>query len=270
MTNAEPFLKWAGGKRWLVRNHASLFPAYDGTYFEPFLGSASVFFHLNPRRASLSDSNHELVATYRAVRDCPHAIEKRLAELQKLHSKKFYYRMRASSPCTRVERAAKFIYLNRTCWNGLYRVNRKGIFNVPIGTKNAVEYPPGALIAASHALANTDIDTADFEGSIDKAKEGDFLFVDPPYTVSHNNNGFIKYNDVLFSWEDQVRLAKAVQRAVRRGALVLVSNANHDKLIELYKPFMAHRTLGRASVLSGKAVFRRRTEEAVFLNYASM
>lgn len=268
MANKEPFLKWAGGKRWLVSQHAHLFPLFKGRYIEPFLGSGAVFFHLAPKSALLSDKNGDLITTYRVVQDTPHALDKRLSEFHKLHSAKFYYKMRAGNPTKRIERAARFIYLNRTCWNGLYRVNMKGEFNVPVGSKNTVEFPENTLADLSALLKGVELEEVDFEVSIDKAKKGDFVFVDPPYTVSHNNNGFIKYNDVLFSWKDQIRLANAVQRASDRGAFVFVSNANHDKLIELYTDFTFHHTLSRASILSGKSEGRRSTEEAVFLNYS--
>ena len=268
MASREPFLKWAGGKRWLVRQHAHLLPSFTGKYIEPFLGSGAVFFHLEPEVALLSDKNEELIATYRVVRDTPYALDRRLSELQELHSAKFYYKMRSDTPSTKIGRAARFIYLNRTCWNGLYRVNMKGQFNVPVGTKTAVEFPENALAGLSKSLKRVELVESDFETSIDRAEKGDFIFVDPPYTVSHNNNGFIKYNDVLFSWKDQIRLAKAVQRASDRGAFVFVSNANHDKLIKLYADFAFHYTLGRASILSGKTEGRRSTEEAAFLNYS--
>ena len=124
-------------------------------------------------------------------------------------------------------RAVRFIYLNRTCFNGLYRVNRKGIFNVPMGSKTDIEFPEGYLEDVSSALRRALLSVSDFETIIDQAKTGDFLYVDPPYTVMHNNNNFIKYNANLFSWDDQVRLASAIRRAAKRGALIMLSNADH-------------------------------------------
>ncbi len=263
----EPFLKWAGGKRWLVRSHPHLFPKFSGTYFEPFLGSGAVFFHLQPEKAVLSDKNKALIDTYSVVRDFPHALHSRLAKFQQLHSTRFYYETRSSIPSGKIDQAARFIYLNRTCFNGLYRENRKGEFNVPMGTKTQVQFPEGTLADLSKQLKNADLVPRDFEDTLNKVRQGDFVFVDPPYTVSHNNNGFIKYNDVLFSWEDQKRLADAVRRASKAGAYVLVSNANHNALVELYSGFMTRYALARASILSGKPTGRRGTEEAVFLNY---
>lgn len=267
MANNEPFLKWAGGKRWLVKQHPYLLPSFEGKYIEPFLGGGAVFFHLEPQNALLSDKNDELITTYQVVRDAPEELELCLKRIQNLHCSSYYYKARSSKPSNLIDRAARFIYLNRTCFNGLYRVNSSGDFNVPIGSKTTVEFPEGNLTRLSVVLKSAALQTADFESSIDSAKKGDFLFIDPPYTVSHNNNGFIKYNDVLFSWTDQLRLADAVARASKRGVLILVSNANHQQLIELYTCFMEHLILKRASILSGKRDGRRSTEEAAFINY---
>lgn len=264
--NKDPFLKWAGGKRWLVSQHSRLFPKFTGKYIEPFLGSGAVFFHLQPDEAFLSDKNGTLIETYEVVRDFPNALHGRLSMMHLLHSRSYYYRTRERVPSGKIDRAARFIYLNRTCWNGLFRVNMKGQFNVPIGTKTTVEFPENALADLSIALRKAKLSECDFEETINKAKKGDFVFIDPPYTVSHNNNGFIKYNDVLFSWEDQIRLADAVKRASGRGASVLVSNADHHEVVQLYDDFNFQK-MHRASILSGKPEYRRGTSEAAFLNY---
>lgn len=130
-----PFLKWAGGKRWFVEHTADLIPTFSGRYFEPFLGSGAIFFHLSPKGAVLSDSNTDLIKTYQAIRDDWEAVLFLLELHHRKHCKDYYYSIRSSEPSDKVEAAARFIYLNRTCWNGLYRVNLKGKFNVPIGTK---------------------------------------------------------------------------------------------------------------------------------------
>ena len=163
--------------------------------------------------------------------------------------------------------AARFLYLNRVCFNGIYRVNRRGEFNVPLGSKSLVAYPAGYLEAVSRELQCARLLSSDFEAVLQVSKRGDFVYVDPPYTVSHNNNGFIKYNQILFSWNDQVRLASAVRAAVMRGAKVFVSNADHPAIRELYQELPFHYTLARNSVLSAKSVARRITSEAAFLSY---
>lgn len=264
--NKEPFLKWAGGKRWLVSQYSHLIPQFSGKYIEPFLGSGAVFFHLQPDEAILSDKNGQLIETYEVVRNFPHALQDRLSAMQLLHNTSYYYRTRETVPSGKIDRAARFIYLNRTCWNGLFRVNSRGQFNVPVGTKTTVAFPGSALADHSAALKSATIIESDFEVTINKAKKGDFIFIDPPYTVSHNKNGFIKYNDVLFSWADQIRLSEAVRRAATRGAYILVSNADHHEIVQLYGDFNFQQ-LRRASTLSGKPEYRRATSEAAFLNY---
>lgn len=148
------------------------------------------------------------------------------------------------------------VYLNRTCWNGLYRVNKKGEFNVPIGTKTNVLLEEDNFELLSNILQFVNLDSCDFEITIDKAKKNDFIFVDPPYTVKHNLNGFVKYNENIFSWQDQIRLKNSISRAIDRGAHVLVTNANHKSIEELYKGCGKMILLNRASVIAGKAEAR--------------
>lgn len=222
-----------------------------------------MFFALRPVDALLSDLNSDLINCYRAIRDAPTEIGERLAEHHRLHDKDHYYRTRAAKPDNLVEQAAWFIYLNRTCWNGLYRVNRKNEFNVPIGTKTNVVLPNDDFVGASRILSDIEILHQDFEATLDVAGDGDFVFVDPPYTVKHNLNGFIKYNDKIFSWADQIRLRDAVVRATARGAQVLVTNANHASISEIYEGVGRHQVVARASVLAASAMHRSQIEELV-------
>jgi DNA adenine methylase len=263
----EPFLKWPGGKRWLVRKYSGLFPSSYRRYLEPFLGGGSVFFHLMPRHALLTDTNPELINAYQCVKDDPSNIEKALSELHKRHSKSLYYRIRNSTPTEKTERAVRFLYLNRTCFNGIFRVNLRGEFNVPMGSKTAVQYPAQYLETIAACLQNATIRVADFEKSLNRASEGDFVFVDPPYTVMHNNNNFVKYNSSLFSWSDQLRLAGAIKSATRRGAAVLLSNADHNSVRTLYEGFGHHLRIKRCSILSGDAAHRRETTELLVMSY---
>lgn len=260
-----PFLKWAGGKRWLVANHADIFPQAFDRYIEPFLGSGAVYFYLRPERALLTDVNCELINAYQVVRDKWKLLKGAMARHQDLHSDDYFYEMRANSPSGKVERAARFLYLNRTCWNGLYRVNRKGEFNVPRGTKNSVILDSDDFKALSERLKRTKLTVSDFEASINVAGEGDLLFVDPPYTVKHNNNGFVKYNDKIFSWDDQVRLRDALVRADGRGAMIVMTNANHESVRDLYDGFNLY-ALSRQSVLAGLSAGRGATEELLVTN----
>ncbi|MDO8292603.1 MAG: Dam family site-specific DNA-(adenine-N6)-methyltransferase [Gallionella sp.] len=256
-----PFLKWAGGKRWLSNRIVELAHPLHGKYIEPFLGGGAVFFALRPAQAILSDANFELINTYQAIKDSPEKIAHLLRDHQRHHSKEYYYKMRSYKPRCEFRMAARFIYLNRTCWNGLYRVNLSGKFNVPIGTKSAVMMATDDWQAMSDFLKSAKLICGDFENSIDAAKEGDFVFADPPYTVKHNLNGFIKYNDALFSWSDQIRLRDALLRARQRGVRVVVTNAHHSSIRDLYSEHFLLEPVARASVLAGSSVHRGRYEE---------
>jgi len=266
----EPFLKWAGGKRWLAHRYCNQFPSKYIRYIEPFLGSGAIFFSLNPKRAILADSNKDIINAYRAVKDNPQKIDKILSEYQALHSTEFYYRIRNEIPTTSFEHAARFIYFNRSCFNGIYRVNRDGKFNVPKGTKDIIEYPKGYLAKVSYTLRNATLLTADFERTLEIAEKGDFVYLDPPYTVMHNNNNFIKYNAKLFSWDDQVRLAKAVKKVAKRGVLIMLSNANNVSIRSLYEGFGEHKIVERTSVLASDRTRRGKTTELLLINYRTL
>jgi DNA adenine methylase len=264
----KPFLKWAGGKRWFVYNHADLLPIKYNRYIEPFLGSGAVFFHLCPEKAILSDSNKELIDTYMALKENVTLVQRYLEEHHKKHSPEYYYKIRNSRPKSLAERAARFIYLNRTCWNGLYRVNLHNIFNVPIGTKSSVLFQDDCFDKISDALRGVELYPHDFETIIDKAGEDDFLFVDPPYTVRHNNNAFIKYNEKLFTWSDQERLFCALKRAKNRGVHVVGTNACNKSVIELYEETFSLLSVSRHSSISSKMETRKKYEELVIMTGA--
>lgn len=256
-----PILKWAGGKRWLVSQGENLFPDAYERLVEPFAGGAAVFFRLAPARAWLNDINSELIDTYRAIAEDWESIVSLLKSYQAKHSSDFYYEIRASNPRTLTTRAARFIYLNRTCFNGLYRVNLKGQFNVPVGTKTSVLMPDDNFSAASIRLKKVRLTSLDFECVVDQANASDFVFADPPYTVRHNLNGFIKYNENLFSWADQVRLRDALFRASERGVSVVLSNADHASIRELYQGCQAMRVATRQSVMAASSSNRKETTE---------
>jgi DNA adenine methylase len=229
----DPFLKWAGGKRWLAPMLVKAHGRSGGRLVEPFLGSGATFFALRPEQALLADANADLIDTYIGVRD---HVDDVISILEGLDvTPETFAEIRAASPSTTPERAARFVYLNRTAFNGIYRVNRRGEFNVPFGCKEGTtSVDPDALRACSAALANAEIRIGDFRSSIAACGPGDFVYLDPPYTVRHNQNGFNRYNERLFSWEDQIALAAEAARLRERGAKVLVSNADHGSIRALY------------------------------------
>lgn len=263
---AIPFLKWAGGKRWFTSRCSNILPREYNRYIEPFVGSGALFFALEPQDAIIGDINEQLIETYLAIKDNWPLVLKFLKHHAASHSKEYFYSLRADSPKTIHQRAARFIYLNRTCWNGLYRVNKSGQFNVPIGTKTNVLHDTDDFKKISAILQNSTIIHSDFEGIIDCAREGDFIFADPPYTVKHNNNGFVKYNEEMFKWDDQVRLHAAVARADARKAKFIVTNANHPSIVKLYSDFK-RKVLRRSSVIAASNINRGMYEELIIKNY---
>ena len=263
-----PFLKWAGGKRWLVYEHIGLFPKTFSRYIEPFLGSGSVFFGIAPSRSILADTNARLIETFTQVRDNPLYVYELLRHHHSFHSDEYYYQERqnnySDSAC---KRAAQFIYLNRTCWNGLYRVNRLGKFNVPRGTKSSVLLDTDDFPALANALSQSELLAQDFSYTMARAGAGDFVYIDPPYTVRHKYNGFVKYNEKIFCWEDQVRLCDEVKGAVERGAMVAISNADHDSVRELYRSVGSFRSVSRKSVIAADAENRGIVDELLILSW---
>jgi DNA adenine methylase len=248
-----PFLKWPGGKRWFVARHGYLLPREYRSYIEPFLGGGSVFFHLRPALATIGDTNKELISAYCGVRDDPDGVEETLLRHESRHSKTYYYQVRNYSP--------------RTCFNGIYRVNSHGRFNVPKGTKDVVTFDEDNFEDVALLLRRAKIRMADFEELIDGAQRHDLIFADPPYTVHHNSNAFIRYNEKLFSWDDQVRLANALARARDRGARIVVTNASHTTIKRLYVDRGFHlQSVSRYSPISATPEHRERFEELIGLD----
>ncbi len=263
-----PFLRWAGSKRRLLPAIVQHLPTRYGRYWEPFLGSGALYFLLQPPSASLNDSCAPLVSTYAAVRDGASSVAARAASWPVNRDE--YYAVRRLSCANRFENAAKFIYLNKTCWNGLYRVNAAGSFNVPFGKpKSANVIDDNNLVECGRLMRNSDLSLTcgDFEAAIDGAMPGDLVFLDPPYVTRHNNNGFIDYNERLFNWTDQTRLARVAETLRARGVSVIVSNAFHSDVIDLYPNFDL-KPLSRQSTLAGDKTKRTTTTEALFVGVA--
>ena len=243
---AQPFLKWVGGKASLLRQLEEFFPHEIDRYIEPFLGGGAVFFHLKHRfpdlRALLRDGNKELINTYRMVRDRPEELMQRLDE----HSRGFrqagdpyYYEIRKQHELTDdLARAARTIFLNKTCFNGLYRVNAKGEFNTPVGSsKNPNLYSRENLLAASAALQDAQLEAQDFRKTVDEAHRGDFIYFDPPYLPISAYSDFKRYTADQFREADQVELARVFRELDAKGCRVVLSNSEHPRTRELYAGF---------------------------------
>lgn len=264
----EPFVRWAGGKMWLVSQIPGLLGNFHiEHYHEPFLGGGAIFFSIeHTKRSYLSDANSQLVNAYIQVRDNPDELIRQFQQFQNTEDE--YYRIRAEiTQDNTVENAARFIFLNQTSYNGLYRVNRAGRYNVPYGFRTTWEYDVKRLREASLHLKNTRISSGDFEINKYRIKPNDLVFLDPPYTVSHNNNGFIAYNQQLFSLEDQHRLKRFIEYIKRKGAFYILTNAAHQTIRDIFLTYGDRIIeLRRASLIGGRNATRTTISEYIFTN----
>jgi DNA adenine methylase len=237
-----PILKWAGGKRSLVPRILKELPERIETYYEPFVGGAAVFMALAEekrfKRAVITDKNALLIELYQVVRDDLGKLLKKLEALQEQTSEDEYYEIRAQRGGTKIERAARLIYLNKTGYNGLYRVNSKGGFNVPYGRyKRPKIYDPERLAAAAVALQDVTIKVADFEEMCGAAARGDAVYLDPPYLPLSKTASFSAYHSDAFGLPEHERLAKAFGKLVKRGISAVLSNSATPETRALYKSF---------------------------------
>ena len=259
---AKPILKWAGGKTQMLDILVSNAPKQYNKYIEPFVGGGALFFELSPKNGIIADSNLEIINLYKTIAEDVDELIKKLKEMK--NEEEFYYMVRAIEPktLTNVERAARTLYLNRTCYNGLYRVNKQGQFNVPFGKyKNPKICDEEKLYAVSKVLKNTTIVHGDYKDVLyDYAKPGDFIFLDPPYFPISQYSDFKRYTKEQFHDEDQIKLAAEVKRLRDIGCHVLLTNSNHPLVHEFYKEFeiSVHQTKrnisSKASKRSGEDV----------------
>jgi DNA adenine methylase len=270
---ASPFVKWAGGKSRLLTQLMPLLPpgAERMRHVEPFVGGGAMFFARRPARALLADVNPLLVATYEAVRDRVGDVIEELRRLAQKHAPDAYYRVRDRFNLARghgPERAAMFLYLNKTCFNGLYRVNRDGAFNVPAGRySNPRILDPATLLAASHVLRSAEIRCAAFDTLLRSAKPGDFVYLDPPYEPASPTASFTAYARDGFSREDQVRLRDVWVALDRRGCALMLSNSDVPFTRELYRGFRVDRVAAPRAI-NRDASKRGPVSEIVVRNYA--
>jgi len=269
LSHPRPFVKWAGGKRRLLEQYSTFFPPMTRyrRYFEPFLGGGAVFFHLQPKNAVLGDLNAELINCYKMVKEQP---EELIALLKKYRStEKHFYQTREINPSKLppLERASRFIYLNKTCYNGLYRVNSNGMFNVPFGRYQHPSICDAAAIrAASLALKSAQLKISSFEKTAATARRGDFIYFDPPYVPLSRTASFTNYTSDDFDEAAQIKLARLVRELDSLGCLVMVSNSDTEFVRELYSGFVIE-TARCNRAINSFAAGRGSITELVIRNY---
>ena len=277
MLKAKPFVKWAGGKRQIIDKLLKHVPIEYNTYYEPFVGGGALLFELSPKNAVINDSNKELINVYKMISTDSgyEEVVKLLNNYEKKHSEKFYYQIRNMdkdkekfAKLTDAERAARTIYLNKACFNGLYRVNSKGEFNVPFNKKTKINtYDSQNMILAYVYFQANNIKmlNVDFEEAVKDAKKGDFIYFDPPYD-SENKETFNSYTEDGFGKDEQIRLAKVYKELAERGCYVMLSNHNTTLINELYKDYNINVITAKRNINS-KGEKRGAVEEVIITNY---
>jgi len=265
ITITKPFIKWAGGKQALTRQLIQYFPTDIDTYYEPFIGGGSIFFGIAAKKAVIADYNTWLVDTYNAIKKNWREVATILDSLP--NNKESYLQIRAMIPETLsfYERAAHFIYLNKTCFRGLFRVNRKGMFNVPYGEYDRRYYDPVNLRNASIRLNDATIRQGDFELNIYGVSSNDFIYFDPPYYKLGGHSDFNRYTDKQFRENDQIRLAALCVELDQKSIRWALSNSNTDFIKRLYNGFNFHEIDARREInLNSKS---RNIKEFLITNY---
>lgn len=267
ITCAKPFLKWAGGKSKLFKHFENMIPEKYNSYFEPFVGGGAVFFKLNPKTAIINDLNSELMNVYSIIKTNSKGLMKELDKLKnKVNNKDFYYDFRGERPETDLKKAARTIFLNKTGFNGMYRVNSKGEFNIPFGDmKNAKLYDKDNLLACSKTLDNTLIKNGDYRDLLDLIKDGDFVYLDPPYVPLSKTASFTSYTKESFGEKEQLELVKFCKEIDSKGARFLLNNSDTEITREIYSGFNIEIIKAPRSIAaSGKS--RKSVNELVVTN----
>lgn len=271
------FLKWAGGKLQLIEQLENLFPHKFRNYYEPFIGSGAVFFYvkskLKPNKVILSDTNEELINCFVIVRDKPSELVESLLNHRKKHSKEYYYAVRSieSNRLDSVDRAARLIYLNKTCFNGLYRVNSKGQFNVPFGDYESPSiFDKNTLFQASQLLRGVHLQVMSFEKILDFAGKDDFVYFDPPYIPLSKTSSFTRYSKSDFSMKEQKQLSEVFEALHSRGCFVMLSNSDHALTRELYRDYKKNTVVVRAKrMINSVGSKRGAIDELIVTSYST-
>ena len=278
MIKGKPFVKWAGGKRQIIDKLKMYVPYEYNTYYEPFIGGGALLFELSPKKAVINDSNSELMNVYNVLCDEDKFKElcKCLNNHERNHTEEYFYEIRnkdknkkSFNRLSDYTRAGRTIYLNKACFNGLYRVNSKNEFNVPFGKKTKVNTYEGTnLVVVSNYLTTNDIKilNVDFEEAVKDAVKGDFIYFDPPY--DSDTKSFTSYTENGFGKDEQIRLAKVFKDLDKRGCYVMLSNHNTTLINELYSEFNIHVIEAKRNINSnGKK--RGKVEEVIITNYVN-
>jgi len=273
----KPFVKWAGGKTQILRKIKNFMPEKFNTYYEPFLGGGAVLFNLKPKKVVIADTNKELMKAYNCFKDdmSYNRLIEKLIEYEESHTDEFYYELRAIDRTDAYKKlkdyeiAARMIYLNKACFNGLYRVNSKGYFNVPSGKKKNVRaYHKENFDSIYEYFKNNDITilSDDFEKVVKSAKADDFVYFDPPYDVLDEKKTFTAYSKLSFGKEEQIRLSNVYKKLSDNGVYVMLSNHNTQFINELYKDFNIN-IIKAKRMINSNAAGRGPVEEVIITNY---
>jgi DNA adenine methylase len=274
LVKADPFLKWAGGKGQLLKQYIQYIPRKFNNYIEPFVGGGAVFFYLsnngyidNDKKVVLIDSNEELINCYKIVNSSVAQLISILNSSSFLNNQDTYYKIRDSNPQDPIEKAARTIYLNKTCFNGLYRVNSSGQFNVPFGKyANPLICNGKNLEAVSIVLSKVDLICDDFSRCLEFAEKDDFIYFDPPYQPLSKTANFTSYTKKCFDEQEQIRLYKIFKKLDNIGCKVMLSNSDTYLIKELYKDFHIQVVLANRAI-NCKASGRGKINELVIMNY---
>lgn len=270
-TEPRPFLKWAGGKRQLLDDLLQSAPKQFNDYFEPFIGGGALFFKLSIQGkitlAHLNDSNKVLMDAYRTVKEKPLELIAELKSPKYATDEDTFYEIRKEQPTDLVKATARLFYLNKTAFNGLYRVNSKGLFNVPYGRYEKPKIlDEENIFAVSKALEKDELTSLDFEQAVNCAKAKDFVYFDPPYKPLSKTSSFTSYTKEDFSEKDQQRLAKTFSELSNRGCFVMLSNSHNPWIIDLYKAYNV-KVVHASRMINCKAEGRGKIEEVIITNY---
>jgi DNA adenine methylase len=262
---ASPFIKWVGGKRSIIEDLLSFIPKEYNNYYEPFIGGGALFFELNNKNSFISDSNLELITTYKVVRDNINELINQLKTHKELHDSDYYYYVRSLTPENDIEIASRMIYLNKTCFNGLYRVNKKGLFNTPLGkSPNMVNsiLREDNLRQCSLFLQDTNILNRDYS-EINPNKK-DFVYFDPPYDTE--SNGFLGYSKDIFDRKNQKELFDFFVKLTNKGVFCMLSNLNTEFIRDLYKDYNIN-TINCKRFINSDSLKRGNVSEVIITNY---